>query len=112
VDRSRPFQYWASCPHLTGELVQFLTDCDRAVQITYDTFVRHVDLKPMRDEDHPAMYRISCKDNWAISFWKSELPSGVQVFYFDWSRIEHIFVDQKIDMKKELELLTAITSTT
>lgn len=107
--RSRPYRFWASCPHLTGELVHFLTDSDRAVQITYDTFARHVDLKPMRDEDHPAMYRISCKDNWAISFWKSKLPSGVLVFYFDWSRIEHIFVDRDVDLEKELELLTSIT---
>lgn len=56
------------------------------------------------------MYRMSCRDNWAISFWKSELPSGVLVYYFDWSRIEHFFVDREIVLELELEQLTTLTS--
>jgi len=54
------------------------------------------------------MYRISCKDNWAISFWRSEIPSGVQVYYFDWSRIEHIFVDRDVTGVSELEFLESM----
>ena len=65
----------------------------------------------MRQEKHPAMYRMSCKDNWSISFWRSELPSGVRVYYFDWSRFEHFFVDQEIVLESELQRLTSITST-
>lgn len=87
------FQYWASCPELSGELIHYITDPDRSQQITYATFAARVDLAPLRAEDHPAMYRISAPDNWAISFWRSELPSGVPIYYFDWSRIEHIFID-------------------
>lgn len=103
------FKYWSRCIEMDGELVRYLTDSDRAEQITYGTFARHVDLAQMRKQEHPAMYRISCPDNWAISFWKSRLPSGTLIYYFDWSRIEHIFVDREISMKKELELLTVIT---
>ena len=106
----RPFKFWASCPQLEGELVQYLTDSERAVRITYSTFARYADLEAMRKQNHPAMYRISCANNWSISFWKSRLPSGTLVYYFDWSRIEHVFVDREIDMKDELDLLTAITS--
>lgn len=108
VDRSRPFRYWASCLQLPGELIQFLTNCERAVRVTYGTFARHADLRPLREEGHPAMYRISCKDNWAISFWRSEIPSGVQVYYFDWSRIEHIFVDRDVTGVSELEFLESM----
>lgn len=104
------FRFWASCPQLDGELIRYLTDSERAVRITYGTFARHADLEEMRKQEHPATYRMSCPENWAISFWKSKLPSGTLVYYFDWSRIEHIFVDREIDLKKELELLTAITS--
>jgi hypothetical protein len=39
------------------------------------------------------MYRISAPDNWAISFHKSRLPTGQRIYYFDWSRMEHIFLD-------------------
>jgi len=106
----KPFKFWASCPQLEGELIHHLVDCDRAVRITYGTFARHVDLEELRKQDHPAMYRMSCPDNWAISFWKSWLPSRTLVYYFDWSRIEHIFVDRETSLKKELELLTAMTS--
>ena len=107
--RSRPYRFWASCIQLTGELVHYLTDDERAVQITYGTFARHADLEPLRREGHPATYRMSCKDNWAISYWRSQLPSGVLVYYFDWSRIEHVFVDREIVLEFELQGLTSIT---
>ena len=66
---------------------------------------RHADLKPLRAADHPAMYRISAPDNWAISFHRSALPSGQRVYYFAWSGIEHFFVDSEVDIGRELALL-------
>ncbi len=87
------FQYWRSCPELTMEVVQYITDDDRTKKITYKTFAKHADLSRLRAQDHPAMWRISAPDNWAISFWKSQLPSGRPIYYFDWSRIEHVFID-------------------
>jgi len=88
------FKYWAACPDFSsGEIIHYLTDPERSQGITYRTFARHVDLAPLREADHPAMYRISASSNWAISFHQSELPTGQRVYYFDWSRIEHIFLD-------------------
>lgn len=104
------FKYWSRCIEMDGELVRYLADPSRAVQVSYRTFARRCDLAQMRKEEHPAMYRISCSNNWAISFWKSRLPSGVQVYFFDWSRIEHVFVDRPVNVKKELEFLTVISS--
>lgn len=88
------FKFWATCTGFpSGEIIHFITDPDRSRRISYATFAKHVDLKPLRRGDHPAMYRISAPDNWAISFHKSKLPTGQAVYYFDWSRIEHIFLD-------------------
>jgi len=101
----KDYKFWLSCPQMTGELVQYMTDPDRAEQITYSTFARHADLAPMRKEKHPAMYRVSCESNWAISFWRSRLPSGVRVYYFDWSRIEHVFVSGDVSFGREVALL-------
>ena len=101
----KPYQFWASCPRLPGELVQYITDSKRAQKITYQTFARYADLTEFREGDHPAMYRISAPDNWAISFWKSTLPSGQPTYYFDWSRFEHFFVDETVDLELEMEIL-------
>lgn len=99
------FRYWACCIDLPGGLVRHVADTDRSRRVTYETFARHVDLEPLREEGHPATYRMSCKDNWAISFWRSQLPSGQRVYYFDWSRIEHVFVESPVDLERELDLL-------
>jgi hypothetical protein len=94
VNRDPKFVFWLSCPDVGyGEIIHYLND--HAVEITYATFAQNADLAPMRREDHPAMYRISSPSNWAVSFYKSELPNGDPVYYFDWSRMEFIFVDPK-----------------
>ena len=88
------FRYWAACPDFhSGEIIDYINDPDRAVEITYKTFAKHVDLAPLREQDHPAMWRISSPDNWAVSFYRSSLPNGDRIYFFDWSRIEHIFID-------------------
>lgn len=101
----RTFNYWACCKDLPGELVQYLADSDRAKKITYRTFARRANLRRLRAFNHDAMYRISAPDNWAISFWRSQLPSGQRIYYFDWSRIEHVFVDAPVDLAHEVGLL-------
>lgn len=102
---ARNFKYWECCIGLPGEIVRYLVDHDRTERIRYTTFSRHADLEQMRADEHPATYRMSCKDNWAISFWRSRLPSGKLVYYFDWSRIEHVFVDSGVNLERELALL-------
>jgi hypothetical protein len=91
-----PFEYWAACTDFSsGEIIHYITDPDRSKRITYQTFARNVNLDYLREIDHPALYRMSAPDNWAISFYKSKLPNGCPIYYFYWSRIEHIFVDPR-----------------
>ncbi|TFH26736.1 MAG: hypothetical protein E4H00_10225 [Myxococcales bacterium] len=96
--------YRFACPDSYGEIIHYITDPDRSEQISYRTFAKYADLAPMRDADHPAMYRISSPENWAISFHKSKMPSGMPIVYFDWSRIEHVFSPAPIDQRREYEL--------
>lgn len=89
-----PYEYWLSCVDVPdGSIIHFITDPVRSTEITYRTFAQNVNLAAMRQENHPAMYRVSCPDNWSISFHRSALPNGQRIYYFNWSRIEHIFVD-------------------
>ncbi len=92
AQRPKAFQLWATCPDFSsGEIIHYLNE--HATEVTYATFARWADLSQLRAEGHPAMYRVSAPDNWAISFWRSQLPTGQRVYYFAWSRIEHIFLD-------------------
>lgn len=94
-----------ACPYSPcGELISYITDEVRAQEITYRTFVKYADLSQFRSADHPAMWRISAPDNWAISFFKSNLPSGEPIVYFDWSHIEHVFAHRPIDLEWECAL--------
>lgn len=99
----KPYEFWGTCEVLPGELVQYLVD--QGERITYTTFARHANLEPLRREDHPAMYRLSAPDNWAVGFWRSRLPSGKRVYYFDWSSFEFVFVSEPVDLEHETSLL-------
>lgn len=100
------YTYWAACTDLFGALIHYITDGKRAKQITYKTFARSVDLASLPGgRGNPALYRISRPDNWTISFWKSKLPSGQTIYYFVWSRIEHIFTLTTPDLDRERRLL-------
>ena len=101
----KKWPYRFACPESYGEIIHYITDPDRSVAISYQTFVKYADLAPLRKAGHPAMYRISAPDNWAISFHKSELPSGMPIVYFDWSRIEHVFAPEGVDQELEYELV-------
>lgn len=91
-DSDHTFEFIGACPEMTGPLIHYITAPGVSRRISYSTFAKHVDLSPLREQDHPALYRISAPSNWAISFWRSELPSGRRLYYFDWSRMEHLFV--------------------
>jgi hypothetical protein len=80
---------------MTGPVIHYITDDTRKRRITYETFRKVADLDELRREDHPALWRIADPTNWARpAFFKSKLPSGKTVYYFDWSRMEHLFVER------------------
>jgi len=88
------FTFWGACTDMPcGEIIHYITDPIRSQKITYPTFSKQVELSGMRAINHPALYRISCKDNWQVAFFKSQLPLGEIIFYFKWSGIEHIFCE-------------------
>jgi hypothetical protein len=94
AQRPHSFQFWAQCTDFRcGDIIHYITDDDRATEITYDTFAKWTDLRELRASGHGSTYRMGAPGNWAISFWRSELPTGQRIYYFDWSRIEHIFLD-------------------
>lgn len=101
------YSFWRACTDFQeprgGHLVQYIKEHGKP--ISYTTFARHADLAPLRAAGHPAMYRISRPDNWAIAFYRSRLPSGMPVYFFDWSRIEHVFVPSEVDLEREYGLL-------
>lgn len=88
-----------------GELVNAIRHGDTSRAVSYRTFAKHAELAPLRDSEHPAMYRLSCPDNWSVSFHKSELPSGAPVYFFVWSGIEHFFTEGPVDLEEELRFL-------
>jgi len=107
------FRYLTDCINIEGifghpaggQIIHYITQHPEERQVSYGQFARQVDLRPLRDAGHPAMYRLSAKDNWSVSFHRSQLPSGQPIYYFAWSRIEHIFVDQEVDVAAELAAL-------
>lgn len=101
------FWYWTDCVGMpggryAGELVNSIRTHPADRRITYRSFARNADLRPLRADGHPAMWRISAPDNWAISFHRSRLPTGAPVYYFAWSGIEHFFVQEPVDVDAEL----------
>jgi hypothetical protein len=89
-----------------GALVNAIRHGAASCAVSYKTFARFANLDFLRREGHPAMYRISCPDNWSVSFHRSRLPSGAPVYFFVWSGIEHFFVQDEVDVAQELAHIT------
>lgn len=107
--KRKRFHFWTDCVGMPGGThAGRLVDAIRrdASDITYQTFVRNADLSALREQDHPAMYRLSCADNWGVSFHKGRLPSGAISYFFVWSAIEHFFVERDPDIEEEICLLS------
>jgi hypothetical protein len=103
--------FWTDCVGMpdapgagAGEFVRAIIDHPADRRISFRQFTRLVDLDSFPG-DHPARYRWSAPDNWAISFHRSALPSGAPVAYFKWSGIEHFFVDDDFNLQLEQDSL-------
>ncbi len=72
---------------LIGEMV------DNATELEYSELLEHVTQEYL-DEVFP-QYRyvpVTLKSDWSVSYWKSEYD-GKPCVYVDWSRQEHVFVE-------------------
>jgi hypothetical protein len=105
ASRRHPFHFIGACPVMTREFVNYVTDNSK--DVTYTTLARYCDLDELREQNHPAMWRIS--NTYGVSFHKGKLPSGTPCYYFVWSAMEHFFVEEPkaFDLGKETEIAHA-----
>ena len=85
------YQYITNCTESTADLINNMVD--RALEITYDTFIKHVNWKDAsRLLNYGTHYKsgLLLKNDYAVSFHRS-LYKGVPCYYIRWSAIEWIF---------------------
>jgi hypothetical protein len=85
------YQYCCVSPKSLEEL-EYIIDHSR--EITYKTFRSKIDSEEFNSIQSNLGYDkapFNLKDDYAVSFYKSKLPSGKLVYYFCHSCIEHIF---------------------
>ena len=93
----KKFHYLRCCVDFPSGEVEHLTQMiDDAVDITYGTFIRHVDWKTVSDmfeyERHPNQ-GLTLKDDFHVSYHKSKFK-GETCYYVRHSAIEYIFVPE------------------
>jgi hypothetical protein len=106
----KPFRFIGACPEMTTEFVTYVVDKNPSVprrfptiDISYTTLARHCDLDELREERNQAMWKLSVPSNWGVSFHRGQLPSGRLCYYFDWSRMEYFFIEDRdtFDLEEE-----------
>ena len=87
-----------SCPRV--DIVALIECIDNAIDITRRTFLKHVDRRDLDDhadsmgyELHPSRGLTMAAD-WAITYHRSTFK-GSRCYYFQWSGIEHLFVEKQ-----------------
>lgn len=90
----RPYKFVTNCVGVPPEDVQALTDMiDNGRAITYQTFVRHVDLGDLPEQmgyERNARSGLTLASDWAVSYYKGTYK-GRPCYYMEHSRIEYIF---------------------
>lgn len=74
--------------------VGFLNAIDgSARKITRQTFLRNVDQREMSSLEDSLGYgdHLRMSKDWNVSYWSSKY-NGQPVYFFDWSRIHHVFM--------------------
>lgn len=109
--KSDKFNFSWSCVNSNYEFVNYVRDHPQATEVSYKTFAKWTNLQELREEygrEWTFLYRISAKDNWSVSFWKSYTPTGKLLYYLVWSSIEHFFVSPNTNKEEEEELAALI----
>ena len=89
------YQYETSCVNSTAAKINAMVD--RAREITYQTFVRYVDLEELKlfqgyTWGPGRKDGLRLKDDWAVRYYRSRY-AGRKCVYMDHSSIEYIFTE-------------------
>jgi hypothetical protein len=76
---------------MTAAVVNYVRDPSRSRRMSFDSFRRVADLSSM-GTSHPSLWRLG--KNPTVSFHRTSLPSGKKAYYFVWSAMEHLFVEE------------------
>ena len=85
------YQYCCVSPKSLREL-EFIID--NAREITYETFIKHVnkeDLADLKQDLGYGRHGLTLKNDWAVSYHKSKLPNSKPVYFLCHSCIEYVF---------------------
>ncbi len=85
-------QYYTNCIGSTAEAINNMID--RAREITYKTFLKHVDWREVSEMfgyDLSPKQGLTLKNDWHIGYYKS-VYKGRPCYYLTHSAIEYIFI--------------------
>lgn len=84
------YQYCCVSPNSLKELKYII---DNNSDVTYNTFIKHVDKDDMNLLKKDLGYNrdLTLKNDWHVSYHKSKLPDGRPVYFLCHSAIEYIF---------------------
>ena len=94
------YSHW-SCPVGPSELVDYLVDPDHADEVEYDDFEEEVDVSTSPLEE--TQFEILDTD-WAVTWLKTKLPSGMDAWVMQHSGIEYLFTEDTFDHEEESHL--------
>jgi hypothetical protein len=103
---TKHFVFVTNCTSAKGEDIRDMVDHKKQRDITRATFLEHVDYtEVLKDIETDLGYGrgwLMMAGDWAVSYSKSWYK-GVPCYYFTWSAIEFIFVDEReIDSRGEI----------
>lgn len=99
---SKKFVFWKSCVQFHGASVDDLIDyIDGARKIQYKTFLSHVYSDQFASMAKDLGYSLKrsdglvIQDDYTVSFYASKYKKH-RVYFFKWSAIEHIYVNERL----------------
>ncbi len=95
---SCPWVYLGACVELTGPLINYITDDERAQRLTFEEFKEAG--PPLEDVANALGYSndLPLRTDRHVTYWRSQLPPnhphypGREILFLDHSRIEYIWV--------------------
>lgn len=97
------FEFLGSCVGMDGPTIDYITDDDRAEELTYVEFSAVIDLEGFKESLGYSSAAdpggLELETDWSVSYYKSVLQDdhpqypGAVVYFLDHSRIEYIWVE-------------------